>query len=113
MQSLGTSGLTLAQATHGAGQVPLAVTVMFSLLLVGLIAALALEEKLHAKKSIIAGCFAFVSLFAAQALDLLPIGSVTNVFGEEVELPVYIPAIDWNVIAIILGASLFVDATSR
>ena len=28
-------------------------------------------------------------------------------------LPVYIPGIDWEVIAIILGASLFVDATSK
>ncbi len=105
--------LLTAQATHGAGPVPLSVTVMFALLLVGLIVALALEEKLHAKKSVIAGCFAFVSLFAADALDLLPIGSVTNVFGEEVELPVYVPGIDWNVVAIILGASLFVDVTSR
>ena len=113
MQTLFSSGLITAQATHGAGSVSLAVTVMFSLLLVGLITALALEEKLHAKKSVIAGCFAFVSLFAAEALGLLPIGSMTNVFGEEVELPVYVPAIDWNVIAIILGASLFVDATSR
>ena len=113
MQTLLSSGLITAQATHGAGSVSLAVTVMFSLLLVGLIAALALEEKLHAKKSVIAACFAFVSLFAADALGLLPIGSMTNVFGEEVELPVYVPAIDWNVIAIILGASLFVDATSR
>ena len=113
MQSYWTSGLTITLATHGADPVPLAVTLMFSLLLVGLIAALALEEKLHAKKSIIAGCFAFVCLFVANVLDLLPIGSVTNVFGEEVALPVYIPGIDWNVIAIILGASLFVDATSR
>ena len=113
MQTFFNTGLITAQATHGAEPVPLAVTVMFSLLLLGLIAALALEEQLHAKKSVIAGCFAFVSLFAADALDLLPIGSVTNVFGEVVELPVYIPAIDWNVIAIILGASLFVDVTSR
>ena len=104
MQTFLNSGLSTAQATHGASPVPLAVPVMFSLLLVGLIAA---------KKSVIAGCFAFVSLFAADALDLLPIGSVTNVFGEEVELPVYVPGIDWNVIAIILGASLFVDVTSR
>ena len=27
--------------------------------------------------------------------------------------PVYVPAINWNVIAIILGSSLFVDVTSR
>ena len=82
MQAFLNTGLITAQATHGAEPVPLAVTVMFSLLLLGLIAALALEEQLHAKKSVIAGCFAFVSLFVADALDLLPIGSVTNVFGE-------------------------------
>ena len=28
-------------------------------------------------------------------------------------MPVYIPGINWNVIAIILGSSLFVDVTSR
>jgi len=33
--------------------------------------------------------------------------------GHTVELPVYIPAIDWGVIAIILGSSLFVDVTAK
>ena len=92
----------------------LSVSLCFSpLLLVALIATLALEETIHAKKSVIAGCFALVSLLAADAFGLLPVGHVTNVFGQEIELPVYIPAIDWNVIAIILGASLFVDVISK
>jgi Na+/H+ antiporter NhaD/arsenite permease-like protein len=33
--------------------------------------------------------------------------------GHEVSMPVYVPAIDWGVIAIILGSSLFVDVTSK
>jgi Na+/H+ antiporter NhaD/arsenite permease-like protein len=33
--------------------------------------------------------------------------------GHEIAMPVYIPAVDWGVITIILGASLFVDVTSR
>ena len=105
----------LGPAATGAphGHVPLSVTLFFALLLAAMIAALALEEKLHAKKSVIVGLFALVSLFIADMLHLLPIGAVINVFGERIELPVYIPAVDWGVIAIILGSSLFVDITSR
>ena len=54
-----------------------AVTVGFALLLVAMILCLALEEKLHAKKSVIAGLFAVVTLFLGAAFDLLPFGSVT------------------------------------
>ncbi|HHZ72327.1 MAG TPA: hypothetical protein EYN56_04590, partial [Gammaproteobacteria bacterium] len=56
--------------------------------------------------------FAVVTLFLGAAFDLLPFGSVT-IGGHEIDLPVYVPAINWNVIAIILGSSLFVDVTSR
>jgi len=146
-----------------------AVTTIFALLLVGLIACLAFEEKLHAKKSVIAGIFAIVSLLLGAALDILPfqktvVGShllekhssvvgeydeedhfvhveipatdahdvqsaadaetpdpyaeshaehPLHVDGHEVGMPVYIPAIEWGVIAIILGSSLFVDVTSK
>jgi len=38
---------------------------------------------------------------------------VVDAFGDRITLPVYIPAIDWGVIAIILGSSLFVDVTSK
>ena len=87
------------------------VTALFTFLLVAMIVCLALEEKLHAKKSVIVGVFALISLFLGGAFGLLPFGPI-NVGGHEVNLPVYIPAIDWGVIAIILGSSLFVDVTS-
>ncbi|MFT7624994.1 MAG: Na+/H+ antiporter NhaD/arsenite permease-like protein [Myxococcota bacterium] len=88
-------------------------TALFGALLLGLIACLALEEKIHAKKSLIAGSFAVVCLLLAALMDLLPFGPVVNAFGEEMALPVYIPAVDWSVIAIILGSSIFVDVTSQ
>ena len=151
------------------------VTFVFSILLAGLIACLALEEKIHAKKSIIAGSFAIVCLLLATFLGILsfeqivvgshevqvPDGHPVEVkFSEDVSIayapenefetgsefvfgddghdgeskegdhahtphesihvdghrlnsPVYIPGIDWGVIAIILGSSLFVDVTSK
>jgi Na+/H+ antiporter NhaD/arsenite permease-like protein len=91
----------------------LAVTLLFLLLLVAMIVALSLEEKLHAKKSVITGVSAVVALFLGGVFHILPFGAVTNVFGEHVDLPVYVPSIDWGVIALILGASLFVDVTSK
>ncbi|HIM31353.1 MAG TPA: hypothetical protein EYG57_17635 [Planctomycetes bacterium] len=139
------------------------VTAMFALVLVGLIVCLALEEKLHAKKSVIAGIFAIVSLILAACCQILPLPGVVvgshelvehnrvegvfdheqdeehetvdipkvggeeegtdggadhdevpvYVFGHQLSMPVYIPGIDWGVIAIILGSSLFVDVTSK
>ena len=115
--------LLLAEASSGEhGTVPLSVTLVFSALLVGLIVCLALEEKIHAKKSIIAGAFAIVCLFVANVFGLYafvdhrftvllpPLGTEP---GHTLDLPVYIPAVDWSVIALILGASLFVDVTSK
>ena len=101
-----------AQQGHDVAQVPVGVTLLFTVLLMAMILCLALEEKLHAKKSVIVGLFAVVTLLLGAAFDLLPFGSVL-VGGHEIDLPVYVPAIDWNVIAIILGSSLFVDVTSR
>jgi len=101
------------------------VTYLFALLLAAMIATLAFEEKLHAKKSIIVGAFAGLCLILATILNLLTFGEVVLPGGfdlkkhlifegaEHLRLPVYIPAIDWGVIAIILGASLFVEVTSR
>jgi Na+/H+ antiporter NhaD/arsenite permease-like protein len=99
------------------------VTYLFAALLALMILSLALEEKLHAKKSLITSVFAGVSLLLATGFGLLPfdpgpgplegVAWVKNVFGETVRLPVYIPAIDWGVIAIILGSSLFVDVVSK
>jgi Na+/H+ antiporter NhaD/arsenite permease-like protein len=120
--------------------VSVAVRLLFAGLLVGLIVCLALEEKLHAKKSVIAGIFAIVCLLAGSACQILPFAPVvvgsteiveqadvpaesevddpaehtkTHLGGHEIKMPVYIPGIDWGVIAIILGSSLFVDVTSR
>lgn len=136
------------------------ITGMFVLLLIGLIVCLALEEKLHAKKSVIAGCFALIALLLAAMTGILPfdkvvIGShllaeheilagketdhegrafpvtvdpvddpedlrhaeveneLVHLRGHRVDMPVYVPGVDWAVIAIILGSSLFVDVTSK
>ena len=149
--------MILANAGH---EVSTWVTVLFGLLLVGLVMCLALEEKLHAKKSLIAGCFALVGLLLGAACDILPFerivvgshllarhsevqGVVTDEAGHEeeievepvlaedellaaetedellhlrghrLEMPVYVPGVDWAVIAILLGSSLFVDVTSK
>ena len=93
-------------------EVPFGTTMLFAAILVGLIASMALEEKLHAKKSLIVGIFAVICLFLGAVLLPLPFGPY-EIGGQQIDLPVYIPAIDWGVIAIILGASLFVDVTSK
>ena len=172
-------------SAHGVGW---PVTLLFSLLLVGLIACLALEEKIHAKKSIIAGSFAVICLLAGTLCGILTFEDIVvgshevrsttgaieldfsspvdieyqdenavqttkhleivdagaeetsdesadhqgadhegtedhaaehqphhslHVDGHRLRTPVYIPGIDWSVIAIILGSSLFVDITSK
>lgn len=156
----------------GHGHVPWYVTLLFALLLVGLIVCLALEEKLHAKKSLIAGVFAIICLLLGALTGVLSFEKIlvgtTEVIpatekiqviaresheenphpvevvkppdsdstagqdgetesnksdnspnhhlyldGEQVSMPVYIPGIDWGVIAIILGSSLFVDVASK
>ena len=91
----------------------MSVTLLFAGLLVGLVLCLALEEKLHAKKSLIAGGFAVVSLLLGSFFGLLPFGPMVNVFGEKLAMPVYVQGVDWAVIAIIMGSSIFVDVTSR
>jgi Na+/H+ antiporter NhaD/arsenite permease-like protein len=103
--------LASTEGTH-AEAVPLWITLIFAGLLAAMILGLAFEEKIHAKKSIIAGAMAMVCLFLGTAFDLLPFGPVV-VGGHEIQMPVYIPAVDWGVIMIILGSSLFVDVTSR
>ncbi|HAC04330.1 MAG TPA: hypothetical protein DC060_14870 [Gemmatimonadetes bacterium] len=99
-------------AEHVAAEVPMSITLLFAGLLVALIVSLALEEKLHAKKSLIVGLFAIVALLLGAVLLPLPY-SPYLIGGHEMIMPVYIPAIDWGVITIIFGASLFVDVTSR
>ena len=177
------ANLLIASAAH----VPTWTTILFGLILVGLIACLAFEEQLHAKKSIIAGGFAVLSLFLGTALGIFSFEEIVvgsheatltastdaefvdeqsgqlqqvhisgeddshpatdnkepdtseqdedvahtdqadqanrtdqadhsvpvHIGGHEISMPIYIPGIDWSVIAIILGSSLFVDVTSR
>lgn len=102
-----------ASAAHAHPEPSTTVTLVFAVVLVLMVAALALEEKIHAKKSVITATAAIISLILGAVFHILPFGDVVNPFGEKVHLPVYIPAIDWGVIAIIFGASLFVDITSK
>ncbi len=87
-------------------------TIFFAAILVAMILCLALEEKLHAKKSVIVGVFAILALILGELFGLIHRETVT-ILGHAVTLPVYVPAVDWGVIAIITGASLFVDITSK
>jgi len=88
------------------------ITLLFGALLVVMVLCLALEEKLHAKKSVIVGIAAVLALFLASAFGLVHRDPVT-IMGHTVNLPIYIPGVDWEVIAIILGSSIFVDVTSK
>ena len=72
-------------ASHAAP--PTWVTTMFAIILGALIMCLALEEKLHAKKSIIAGIFAIICLFLAGFCHLLPFEPVLVGSQELVEHP--------------------------
>ncbi len=110
------SALTAVNASaHSAGhEVSIGVTLFFAALLVSMILCLAFEEKLHAKKSVIVGIFAVASLLLGGLLGLLPFSAMDLHVGDtDIHLPVYIPAIDWSVVAIILGSSLFVDVTAK
>jgi len=107
------SSTLLLAKEEAAHEVSSGVTLLFGLILVAMIAALALEEKIHAKKSIIVGTFAGLCLILATLMDLLTFGAVTLPGGHHINLPIYIPSIDWGVITIILGASLFVEVTSK
>ena len=61
------NGSVLATSHH----VSSGITALFALLLVGLILCLAMEEKLHAKKSIIAGVFAVFCLLLGGVCGIL------------------------------------------
>ena len=82
-------GTTLLIAS--AATVPVWVTVMFCCLLVGLITCLALEEILHAKKSIIAAAFAVICLLLGTATGIFSfeevvVGSHEAVVNEKVDV---------------------------
>ena len=93
---------TLQELEHAVGT---GTVLLFTGVLVAMILCLALEEKIHAKKSVIVGVFAVISLLLGEAFHLLPAGEAV-IGGQKINLPVFIPGIDWNVIAIILGSSL-------
>ena len=99
------------ETTHHA--VSAGTTYLFAAILAAMILALAMEEKLHAKKSLIVGFFAIGSLLLASIFNLMPFGDIIIPGGQRLHMPVYIEAVDWEVIAIIIGSSLFVDVTSR
>jgi len=90
---------------NGTHAVSAPVVALHAAILVTMVAALACEEKLHAKKSVIAGVAAVASLLAGAATGVLPHGS-----GH---LPSYIALVDWGVIAVILGSGLFVDTATK
>ncbi len=95
-------------------EVSIWVSLFFAMLLVAMILCLAFEEKLHAKKSVIVGSFAVALLLLGGLFDLLPFSEMDLHVGDaDVHFPVYIPSIDWGVISIILGSSLFVDVTAK
>jgi len=98
---------------HAAPNVPIEITLIFTGILLAMIVSLAFEEKIHAKKSIIVSVFAIISLILATYFHLIPFGEVVLPGNHHLQIPIYITAVDWGVIAIILGSSIFVDVTSR
>ena len=63
------------------------VTYIFLGLLGCMILCLALEEKIHAKKSVIVGIFSIVALFLGAWFQLLPFGDVGTVSYTHLTLP--------------------------
>jgi Na+/H+ antiporter NhaD/arsenite permease-like protein len=88
-------------------------TYLFTAVLVGMVLTLALEEKIHAKKSLITGTYAVIALGLGIWFHVIPGEADVTVMGETLKIPVYISGVDWGVIAIILGSSIFVDVTSK
>ena len=105
--------LLLAASDHGAHAVASWITYLFTGLLVAMVVCLALEEKIHAKKSVIVGVTAVIALLLGAFTGILPFGPVDLPNGHQMNLPVFIPGIEWGVVTIILGSSLFVDVTSK
>ncbi|MEO1437583.1 MAG: SLC13 family permease [Bacteroidota bacterium] len=92
------------------GPVSVGVTYFFLFLLILMVLGLALEHQLHAHKSVITGIMAVVALLMAEFLHV-PLHDGHGEGGGH--LPFYITYIDWGVISIILGSSIFVDVSSK
>lgn len=103
----------LAASDHGVHAVEPWITYLFTGLLGAMVVCLALEEKIHAKKSVIVGVTAVIALLLGAFTGILPFGPVDLPNGHKMILPVFIPGIEWGVVTIILGSSLFVDVTSK
>lgn len=88
--------------------IPATVTYLHLGLLGLMVVSLAMEEQLHANKSIITGIAAIVALVLGELTGVL--AGLSDHGGH---VPFYIEFIDWGVIAIILGSSLFVEVTTR
>ncbi len=89
------------------------ITYLFAGLLGAMVLTLAIEEKIHAKKSMIVGIYAVIALLMASAFGILPDPHAVLSTGNSDHMPVYIPGVEWEVIAIILGSGLFIDVVSR
>ncbi|MFQ5748447.1 MAG: SLC13 family permease [Planctomycetota bacterium] len=87
-------------------------TLLFAALLAGMIVCLALEEKLHARKSVIAGLFAMISLVLAAFFGLISDQPIT-LQGQALAIPNFLAPLDLNVISIILGSAIFIDVISQ
>ena len=61
-------------------------TILFGLLLIGLVLCLAFEEKIHAKKSVIAGTFAIVCLFLGAVFNVLPFEDIVVGSHEAIDI---------------------------
>ena len=115
------SSVAAEQTTAAPHAIPVWVTGFYVVVLAAMVLSLAFEEKLHVKKSLLVGTFAgfclisetVIGFFTDRAHPMLPFGAITLPNGHTLNLPIFIPAIDWSVITIILGASLFVEVTSR
>ncbi len=93
--------------------VPGAIVALFTVVLVAMVLTLALEEKLHAKKSLITGVYAVITIFLGHATGVIPGEAELHIGHETLSMPIYVSGVDWGVIAIILASSLFVDVTSK
>lgn len=89
------------------------VTMIHLLLLVLMVLALALEQKLHAHKSVITGVAALLALLLGEFTGVFEFSLFAQEEGGHANIPFFLNFIDWGVIAIILGSSLFVEVTSK